>query len=146
MALTMAEKRAAGFRTKLIAHLNKKEWWHVPPQDRLAYQMRGKFLASSFSEAEFWGRPLDVPQRVSVTNPLVGDERTIERILFGKRVSYEDISIEERWALDAKMKKAALSKGYDCILLMAPENFASFKLSGKLPRRMELNILTPDPR
>lgn len=50
---------------KLIAHINRKSWWHVPPRDPRAYERRGKFYASSFREAEFYGRPLDDPERVS---------------------------------------------------------------------------------
>src|SRR6266571_4115134 len=82
---------------KLVAHVNRKEWWHVPPRDPVAYNKRGKFFASSFREAEFWGRPLDEPQKVVVRRPLVGDENTIERALFGRRVSREGIEVEERW-------------------------------------------------
>jgi hypothetical protein len=39
-------------RERLIAHVNRKQWWHVPPVDPNAYKKRGKFLASSFVEAE----------------------------------------------------------------------------------------------
>jgi len=111
------------------------------PGDPNAYGKRGKFLASSFRDAEFWGRPLDEPQRVAVSKPLIGDEELIERKLFGRRVSSEDITIGQRWKLDAKMKSAALRKGYDSIVLMAPRAFEGFQLTGKLPRSMELNVL-----
>ncbi len=130
---------------RLIAHINRKEWWHVPPREPDAYRKRGKFLASSFRDAEFWGRPLDQPQKVAVNRPLVGDESAIEKNLFGRRVSREDIAIQKRWALDARMKRAALAKGYDSIVLMTPNAFAQFKASGKLPRSLELNILVPNP-
>ena len=126
---------------KLIAHVNRKNWWHVPPQDPNAYCKRGRFLASSFKEAEFWGRPLDEPQRVTVAHLLVGDEDIIERKLFGTRVSTDDISVQKRWALDAKMKKAALANGFDAIVLMTPKAYSEFKVNGKLPRSMELNTL-----
>jgi hypothetical protein len=126
---------------KIVRHINRKEWWHVPPQDPDAYLARGKFLASSFVEAEFWGRPLDEPQKVIVSRPLIGDEGTIEKELFGRRVSSEDISIKKRWALDAKLKKAALAKGYDCIVLITPKAFSTFKKSRRLPRSIELNVL-----
>ena len=43
---------------RIVAHVNRKAWWHVPPQDPMAYRKRGKFFASSFAEAEFDGRPL----------------------------------------------------------------------------------------
>jgi hypothetical protein len=45
---------------KLVRHINRKAWWHVPPRDPRAYEKRGKFLASSFREAEFYGRPHDI--------------------------------------------------------------------------------------
>ena len=129
------------FVESLVAHVNRKSWWHVPPRDPNAYSERGKFLASSFREAEFWGRPLDEPQNVAIAKPLIGDEETIEKQLFGRRVSSEDIAIEERWKLDAKIKRAALRKGYDSIVLLAPRAFTKFQSTGKLPRSMELNVL-----
>lgn len=52
------------YREKLLARINRKDWWHVPPANPAAYGQRGKFLASTFQEAEFWGRPLDTPIRV----------------------------------------------------------------------------------
>ena len=134
-------KKSGIFFENLVAHINRKEWWHVRPRDPRAYSKRGKFLASSFREAEFWGRPLDEPQRVAVSKPLVGDEETIEKKLFGRRVSSEDIDLEQRWKLDAKIKRVALGKVYDSVVLMAPKAFAEFKLSGKLPRSLELNLL-----
>jgi hypothetical protein len=135
-------KKSGVFFESLVAHVNRKEWWHVPPRDPSTYRKRGKFLASSFREAEFWGRPLDEPQRVAVSKPLIGDEETIEKKLFGRRVSGEDITTEDRWKLDAKMRRAALRKGYDSLVLMAPKAFAEFQSTGKLPRSMELNILS----
>jgi hypothetical protein len=127
---------------RLVAHVNRKKWWHVPPRDTSAYSKRGKFFASSFGEAEFWGRPLDEPQKVKISRPLVGDETTIEKRLFNRRVSREDISLKERWSLDAKMKKVALARGYDSIVLMTPAAFLAFNKHGKVPRSIELNILT----
>jgi hypothetical protein len=66
---------------KAVKHVNRKKWWHVPPADPAAYSMRGKFLASNFAEAEFWGRPLDEPEKVAIAKPLVGDERAISKAL-----------------------------------------------------------------
>jgi hypothetical protein len=136
-----AMKKSDIFVESLVAHVNRKSWWHVPPRDPNAYSKRGKFLASSFKEAEFWGRPLDEPQSVAITKPLIGDEETIEKQLFGRRVSSDDIAIEERWKLDAKIKRAALRKGYDSIVLLAPRAFTEFQSTGKLPRSIELNVL-----
>lgn len=128
-------------RRKLIALVNRKQWWHVQPRNPEAYRKRGKFLASSYREAEFWGRPLIDPISVSISNPLIGDETRIERQLFGRRVSRRDLEMEQRWRLDARIKRAALALGYDAILLMAPQGFARFSSNGKPPRSMELNIL-----
>ena len=128
---------------RLVAFVNRKVWWHVPPRDPNAYRKRGKFLASSFREAEFRGRPLDEPQKVVVARPLIGDEGAIERKLFGRCVSDESISIDARWRLDAWMKRVALAKGYDSILLMSPQGFRRFRCMSKVPRNLELNILMP---
>lgn len=128
----------------IVAFVNRKKWWHVPPRDPDAYRKRGKFLASSFAEAEFWGRPLNEPQRIRVVRPLLGDELTIERALFGRRVSDEEISLKDRFKLDARMKRIALTKGYDSILLMSPQSFQRLMKTRKLPRSLELNVLEPE--
>jgi len=133
------------FAARLVEHLNRKKWWHVPPRDPTAYSKRGKFFASSFREAEFWGRPLDEPESVAVARPLIGDEQAIEKNLFGRRESRDGFSMRQRWALDAKMRRVALSKGYDSIVLMTPRAFIQFKRSGKLPRSLELNVLGHAP-
>jgi hypothetical protein len=129
-------------RDRLILHISRKCWWHCPPRDPRAYEKRGKFYASSFEEAEFWGRPADVPARVNVRNPLIGDERTI---MAGLRLPTLKANrpIEERFALDARMKEAAVRLGYDSILLMTPKAFAGYKATGKIPRSLELNALEP---
>lgn len=124
--------------------MNRKDWWHVPPQGGIeSYRRRGKFLASSFEEAEFYGRPLDQPQKVTVTNPLVGDEERVHRELFGKIINIldNDKLIENRLSLDARMRDAAFAKGYDSIVIMHPEGFAAFKTKRKIPRSMELKLL-----
>lgn len=132
-------------REKMIAHVNRRAWWHVPPLDPDAYRKRGKFLASSYREACFWGRPLNDPQRVMIANPLVGDEATIERRLFGRQVSTPESSIAERFKLDMKMKTAALARGYDSIILSSPASYARFRSRGRVPRSLELNLLLAIP-
>jgi hypothetical protein len=127
---------------RVIKHVNRKRWWHVPPADPNAYGERGKFFASSFADAEFWGRPMDEPQKVSIASPLVGDEAVICRAL-GVPAYQHDMTLEQIAARDATWRSAALSKGFDSILLMAPGWFAQFIITGKLPRHLELNILTP---
>lgn len=133
-----------GFYDKLVAHVNRKRWWHSVPVDPNAYQKRGMFLSSSFAECEFYGRPQDEPKRVTIAKPLVGDEKTIERKLFGHLVTNfeeEPRSIAEIQALDAERRRLALSKGHDSIVLMSPKCFAEWKTTGKIPRSIELNIL-----
>jgi DNA adenine methylase len=133
-------------RQKLIARINRKDWWHVPPTDPKAYQKRGMFLASTFREAEFWGRPLDEPIRVNVTNPLIGDERGIETELLGAPCKYpgddDPKLLQWRWNLDSKLKKAAVTKGYDAIVLLSASAYAKFLAEGKLPISIELNLLS----
>lgn len=125
---------------RLVEHVNRKNWWHVPPVDPDAYQKRGKFLASSFEEAEFYGRPIDDPQKVVIRRPLIGDERAISRVLRIPR-QYDGMPLKQIAAHDALWTNAALRKGFDSILLMAPQGFAEFRASGKFPRSLELNIL-----
>jgi hypothetical protein len=135
-------------RDNLLAHINRKDWWHVPPTDPDAYQKRGKFLASTFREAEFWGRPLDTPTHVTIRNPIIGDEPTIESELLGAPCEHpRDDSpnlLRWRWRLDAKLKKAALAKGYDSIVLLSRSGYAKFLAEGRIPRSIELNVLRRD--
>jgi hypothetical protein len=135
------------FVETMIRHLNRKDWWHCPPSDPRAYDKRGKFLASSFSEAELWGRPLDQPEHVTVSNPLIGDELSIQMELFGHPIPERNPEgadvLEWRWNLDAKMKRAALAKGYDSIVLLASKAFVAYREHGKIPRSIELNVLRP---
>jgi hypothetical protein len=137
------------FLQRMISHINRKAWWHVPPLDPEAYHKRGKFLASSFAEAEFYGRPLDEPERPKVANPLVGSERAVCRVLFGEFIRFpkddEDNLMEKRFALDVRIKDAALAQGYDSIVIMHPKCYTQFKRTGNIPRMLELNILNPGP-
>src|SRR5260370_12642212 len=87
----------------LIRHVSRKDWWHVRPVDHHGYEKRGKFFASNFKEAEFYGRPSDVPEKLVIACPLVGDNDTIERQLIGRVESHPNITVGERLALDAKL-------------------------------------------
>jgi hypothetical protein len=137
----MIEMRLPGHRIeKVVKHVNRKKWWHVPPTDPNAYSKRGKFLASSFAEAEFWGRPLDEPEKVAIARPLVGDERTISKAL-GVPPQHDDMTLQQIAKHDALWRNSALERGFDSILLMTPKCFADFRATGKLPRSLELNIL-----
>ena len=132
--------------TALIKRINRKIWWHVPPLDPDAYKKRGKFYSSSFEEAEFYGRPGD-PERVTVARPLAGDEEYIETVLLGKYPSInfdelhdEGAKVAARFALDARIKKAAVKAEYDSIVLMTPRAWSKFQEVGQLPRSIELNV------
>jgi hypothetical protein len=138
------------FRQTLIARVNRKDWWHVPPLDPKAYQKRGMFLASTFHEAEFYGRPLDEPIRVNVTNPLIGDQPTIETLLLGapcEDPAHDGLKwLRWRWNLDRRRKEAGVSKGYDAIVLLSVGGYAKFLAEGKIPLWIELNLLRGLPR
>ena len=125
---------------RLIRHVNRKDWWHVPPADPHAYERRGKFFASSFREAEFYGRPLDNPERVVITKPLIGNEHEIANVL-GVPGQREGMGLEEIAEHDALWRNAAIKRGFDCIILMTAKAFLEFQTSGKIPRSLELNVV-----
>ncbi len=133
------------YMQKLMRRINRKDWWHVTPVDPKSYRKRGKFLSSTYREAEFYGRPNDTPERVTIRNPLVGDERTIETVLLGKPAVHTPDAPDyagQQFAIDAKLYKAGCAKGYDAIVLLSPSNFAKFKAEGRIPLSIELNLLT----
>ena len=81
-----------------------------------------------------------------IHNPIIGDEFSVHRVLFGKTVRIPDghsRTLEMRLALDARMKKAAPAKSYDAIVILATQTFKELKAEGKIPRSIELNILKP---
>jgi hypothetical protein len=121
--------------------INRRQWWHVPPAEGAsAYQKRGKFYTSSFAEAEFYGRPNDAAERVSVANPLVGDEAEIARVL-GVPAQTAGMGLKEIAAHDEKWAKAARAQGYDAIAVLTPAGYAEYQQTGKMPRSVELNTL-----
>lgn len=135
------------YKDNLLKRINRKDWWHCPPTDPKAYSKRGMFLASTFREAEFWGRPLDAPKHVNISNPLIGDETTIETALLGALAEHDCFhpdAIRWRHAIDAKLYKAGRAKGYDAIVLLSPSGFAKFTAEGRLPLSIELNLLRGD--
>jgi len=118
----------------------------VPPIDPEAYEKRGKFYSSSFDEAEFYGRPGD-PERIAIERPLAGDEEHIEMALLGRypsvdfdKLHSEGAKVAARFALDARMKRAAVKAGYDSIVLMTPRAWSKFQEEGQLPRSIEINV------
>lgn len=135
------------YRQALIDRINRKGWWHVPPVDPKAYQKRGKFFSSTFGEAERWGRPIDIPERVRIENPIIGDEKTVWKILFGESLKVPSLGspdvIAWRFKTDAEMRKAALARAYDAIVILSRQGFKRLREQGKVPRSIELNILKP---
>lgn len=134
----------------LVAKINRSEWWHVPPQDPDAYNKRGKFLASTYQQAEFYGRPGDNPERVFISNPVYGfsEKEILDRLFPGNGNSYllykigknQDYWYQKRIALDAKMFKKAKSLGYDAIVLMGRGGRKKLEKNRK-PPSIELNLL-----
>ena len=140
-------------RDLLIKKVNKSDWWHVPPRDPKAYEKRGKFLASTYLQAEFYGRPNIEPEQVCISNPLYGfSELEILKKLFGSagrkyldEVIKEEEEEEEDWynkriELDSKMFFAAKSQGYDAIILMTETGRKALQ-KGRKPNSIELNLV-----
>lgn len=137
--------------SSLVEQINKREWWHSPPEEQNAYKKRGVFLASSFREAEFYGRPLDEPTKVDVRNPIIGTEEHVIKKLFGSSSKQMEIhrlledytvevSLKVRFQLDKEMYKAAKRQGYDAIAIVTQKGLQTVK-EGKLHRSVELNVL-----
>lgn len=142
-------KKTAKIKDILIEKVNKSDWWHVLPGDKFAYQKRGKFLASTYHQAEFYGRPNFYPEKVKVENPVFGfSEFEILKTLFGqtaeaKRLKDSDGDYnfyEKRIDLDAVMFQKAMSLGYDAIVLICKSGKKSL-MQNKKPNSIELNLL-----
>lgn len=134
-------------KTILIEKINKSVWWHVTPKDVNAYKKRGKFLASTYKQAEFYGRPNDIPEKVSISNPVYGcSEIEILKSLFPKnykklfsKISDDVGGYVSRISLDAKMFKKAKKMGYDAIVLLG-SNGVEYLLRNRKPHSIELNL------
>lgn len=134
----------------LIEKINQSEWWHVAPQDPNAYKKRGKFLSSTYRQAEFYGRPNDIPEKVSIANPVYGtSEIEILKKLFPGRYKklFTHVLDDERkdWyqrrvGLDAKMCHRAKYLGYDSIVLLGALGRRYLRRNRK-PPSIELNLL-----
>jgi len=134
----------------LIEKINSSDWWHVLPQDKKAYKKRGKFLASTYKQAEFYGRPKLDPEKVKIKNPIYGfSELEILTRLFGSDAqkfidkilnSKNHLFYKRRIDLDAKIFKKARKLGYDSVVLMARSGKEYLQKSRK-PKSIELNLL-----
>jgi len=142
--------RTTANHESLVNYINRKNWWHVPPQDSSAYSKRGIFYSTTFRNAEFWGRPLDEPQKVQIRRPIVGDEPTVQKSLFGRvaPIPADDHEyLSWRFDIDARMKRAALKRGHDSIVILSKVGFERYRVEGRIPRGMELNVLVyPSPQ
>lgn len=132
----------------LINKINHSLWWHVPPRDANAYEKRGKFLASTYKQAEFYGRPNDISEKVKISNPIYGtSEINILKILFP--MDYKKIYAfllgdcknwyKRRIRLDSKMYQKAKSMGYDAIVLLGSDG-NKYLMKNRKPHSIELNL------
>ena len=136
-------------RKILIDKINSSYWWHVPPRGPNTYKKRGKFLSSTYIQAEFYGRPNIEPEKVNVAKPIFDfSEVGILKQLFPKK--YKELSLSEdadksdwygeRIELDRKMCEMARRSGHDSIVLLNPAGKKSLERNRK-PGSIELNLL-----
>jgi len=133
----------------LIQKINQSDWWHVPPSDPGAYNKRGKFLASTYRQAELFGKPNLEPVKVEIRNPIWGfSEIELLKQLFKsngtnmlKNINVDDKDFyQKRLALDANMHKKAKLLGYDSIVLMTKQGKIALQ-KGQKPKSIELNLI-----
>ncbi|MCX6789070.1 MAG: hypothetical protein NTZ42_00455 [Candidatus Gribaldobacteria bacterium] len=132
----------------LINKINNSLWWHVSPMDPNAYKKRGKFLASTYKQAEFYGRPNDIPEKIKISNPVYGtSEINILKILFPmdyKKLYSSVLGDHKDWykrriGLDSKMYQRAKGIGYDAIVLLG-SNGNKYLMKNRKPHSIELNL------
>lgn len=137
----------------LVQKINNSMWWHVPPKDPEAYKKRGKFFASTFLQASFYGRPNDEPSKVRIHNPVYGfSEEEILIKLFGrpealsllKSVTDDEKFYNARIILDAKIYQKARRLGHDAVVLIVPSGRVALQ-KNKKPNSIELNLLALTP-
>ena len=124
---------------KLVLHINAHKGWRTALPDAKMINRRGLFYASSYKEAEFYGRPIDIPFTINIKRPLFGDEIHVMQTL-GLPLPNQDISIKERFAMDAKMKRLAIAKGYDSVALFTTKAYQTYMKTGTIPRSIELQV------
>jgi len=146
------DKNVHALKDFLIRKINAGEWWHVTPRDSDAYKKRGKFLASTYLQAEFYGRPNDVPERVTINNPVFGfsEEEIWKQIISHYRDNKLMMDIlngtddenlyDRRVTVDAMMFSAAKKLGYDSIILICRSGYKAL-LKNRKPHSIELNLL-----
>lgn len=137
-------------KSTLIQKINSSDWWHVSPRDPGAYKKRGKFLASTFLQAEFYGRPNDKSERVNIKNPIFGfSELEILTELFNKKNAqkYLDVVLsdngefyQKRINLDAEIYNRAKELEHDAVVLMTQAGKNDLG-KGRKPNSIELNLI-----
>jgi len=132
----------------LINKINQSYWWHVTPKDSTAYKKRGKFFASTYKQAEFYGRPNDIPEKVKISNPICGiSELNILKILFPTDYKQLCTSVmkdnndwyKRRIKLDSQIYQKARGLGYDAIVLLG-SNANKYLMKNIRPHSIELNL------
>lgn len=145
----MATNTITDNKQVLIDKVNQSFWWHVPPQDPVTYRKRGKFFASTYKQAEFYGRPDGKSNKVRVCNPVYGfSEEELLIKLFGKSMAVsllksvidDENFYETRIALDAKIYQKARQLDYDAVVLMTPSGKMALQKKKK-PNSIELNLV-----
>ncbi len=132
----------------LINKINQSLWWHVTPGDPNAYKKRGKFFASTYTQAGFYGRPNDISEKIKISNPVYGtSEINILKVLFP--VDYKKLYpfilddrkdwYKRRIQLDSKMYQKAKSMSYDAIVLLG-SNANKYLMKNRKPHSIELNL------
>ncbi len=136
----------------LVEKINRSIWWHVAPRDRDAYKKRGKFLSSTYLQAEFYGRPNDMPEKVKIAHPVFGfpEEEILEQLFPGEaaglleKMGTDDDNdpdwYKKRVELDAKMYSRAKELGFDAIVLLGSTGKKSL-MKNRKPHSIELNLL-----
>lgn len=134
----------------IVKKINASSWWHVAPQDKNSYKKRGKFLASTYKQAEFYGKPSINPEKVEINNPIYGfseleilaklfrsnAQKFMDRVLVSEGQQF----YEERISLDAKVFEKAKKLGYDAVALMTENGKMSLQ-KGCKPKSIELNLV-----
>jgi hypothetical protein len=145
-------KKGCALKDFLIRKINAGEWWHVTPRDPDAYNKRGKFFASTYLQAQYYGKPTDTPEKVTINNPVFGfsEEEILKQII----PYYKDNKLmtdmlsdtdDENWydrriTVDATMFSAAKKLGYDSIILICRSGYKAL-IKNRKPNSIELNLL-----
>jgi len=128
-------------KAKWVEYINGKCWWHVTPAAAPAcYEERGRFYEASFHHSEFYGRPNDIPDRVTVSNPLIGSDDETHMVLFGC-VYPEFKDYQALCRHETRRKQRALALGFDSIAVPYEASMRRFLETGRFPRKIEFCLL-----